>query len=124
MTTWWQAHPRSASAFPPTIGSIATTRRAEVTELFEQLLAAHNHIPAERMRAAHDLPMHHVGRLIACGRAEGAFRADPPTSWMVAVYHSVIHGAATEIAAGRLADDDAADLITSTLLAAYAPPAE
>ncbi|MEV6429295.1 TetR family transcriptional regulator [Nocardia sp. NPDC051463] len=88
------------------------------------LLAAHNHIPAERIRAAHDRPMHRVGRLIERGRAEGAFRADLPTSWMVAVYHSVIHGAATEIAAGRLADDDAADVITSTLLAAYAPPAE
>lgn len=40
---------------------------------------------------------------------------------MVAVYHSVVHGAATEVIAGRLTDRKAATLITTTLLAAYAP---
>ncbi|MBF6102370.1 TetR/AcrR family transcriptional regulator [Nocardia cyriacigeorgica] len=86
------------------------------------LLAAQNYIPAERIRAAHDLPMRRVRRLVERGRREGVFRDDLPISWMVAVYHSVVHGAAGEIAAGRMADDAAADLITITLLSMYAPP--
>ncbi|MFE9324331.1 hypothetical protein ACIHDR_10825 [Nocardia sp. NPDC052278] len=40
-------------------------------------------------------------------------------SWLVAVYHSVVHGAA---AAGHLADSDATVLITTTPLAVYPPP--
>jgi AcrR family transcriptional regulator len=86
------------------------------------LLAAQNHIPAERIRAAHDLPMRRVRRLIERGQKEGMFRDDLPLSWLVAVYHSVVHGAAGEVAAGRIADDDAAALIAIILLAAYAPP--
>lgn len=85
------------------------------------LLAAQNHIPDERIRAAHDRPMRRVRRLIESGRAAGIFRDDLPVSWMVAVYHSIVHGAATEITAGRLTDRNAAALITATLLAAYAP---
>ncbi|MEV2226671.1 TetR/AcrR family transcriptional regulator [Nocardia vinacea] len=85
------------------------------------LLAAQNHIPSERIRAAHDLPMRRVRRLIERGQKESIFRDDLPLSWLVAVYHSVVHGAAGEITAGRIADDDAATLITTTLLAAYAP---
>ncbi|WP_280250274.1 hypothetical protein [Nocardia abscessus] len=86
------------------------------------MLAAQIHIPAERIRAAHDLPMRRVRRLIQRGQKESIFRDDLPLSWLVAVYHSVVHGAAGEITAGRIADDDAAALITTTLLAAYAPP--
>ncbi|MGY1949039.1 TetR/AcrR family transcriptional regulator [Nocardia asiatica] len=85
------------------------------------LLAAQNHLSAERIRAAHDLPMQRVRRLIERGRKEGVFRDDLPISWMVAVYHSVVHGAAGEIAAGRATDHDAAHLITTTLLSAYMP---
>ncbi|NNH74871.1 TetR/AcrR family transcriptional regulator [Nocardia uniformis] len=85
------------------------------------LLAAQNHIPEERIRAAHDRPMRRVRRLIENGRATGVFRDDQPVPWMVAVYHSVVHGAATEITAGRLTDQNAATLITGTLLAAYSP---
>ncbi|WP_406274462.1 TetR/AcrR family transcriptional regulator [Nocardia sp. NBC_00881] len=92
----------------------------KIIDRFRALLAAaQNHLPAERIRAAHDRPMRRVQRLIERGRTEGVFRDDLPLSWMVTVYHSVVHGAAGEIAVGRLSDDDAAELITKTLLAAY-----
>ncbi|MFQ6325827.1 MULTISPECIES: TetR/AcrR family transcriptional regulator [unclassified Nocardia] len=106
------------------IGRLVAASWKLIDQFRSLLVAAHNHIPAERIRAAHDLPMRRVSRLIERGRTEGAFRADLPTSWMVAVYHSVIHGAATEVAAGRLTDDDAAHVITTTLLAAYTPSSE
>jgi hypothetical protein len=38
--------------------------------------------------------------------------------------HSVMHGAADEINAGRLTPDKAAEYITATVLAAFTPPGE
>ncbi|UFS97102.1 TetR/AcrR family transcriptional regulator [Nocardia huaxiensis] len=87
------------------------------------LIAAQNHIAAERIRDAHEGPLRRVTGLIERGRAEGVFRDDQPAQWMATVYYSVIHGAAAEVAAGRLAEADADTLITATLLGAYAPPA-
>ena len=72
-------------------------------------------------RPAHDEPMSRVRSLIESGRRAGAFRADLPADWLVAVFYAVTHGAATEIRAGRLDAADAVGTITATLLAAYAP---
>ncbi|MBF6345465.1 TetR/AcrR family transcriptional regulator [Nocardia cyriacigeorgica] len=95
----------------------------KIVDRYRSLLsAAQDHIPAERIRAAHDMPLRRVERLIERGRECGVFRDDFPVPWMVTVYYSVIHGAAEEIAAGRLTDAHATDLITATLLATYAAP--
>jgi len=50
------------------------------------------------------------------------FRSDLPATWLVGVLLSVMHGAADEINAGQLVADDAAGLISATVLAAYTPP--
>ena len=92
-----------------------------VHEFRTLLLAAQRELPAERIRDHHTRPMHRVERLVQRGRQEGAFRTDLPTSWLVAVFYNVIHGAADELNAGRLTADEAARAITATLLAAYAP---
>lgn len=91
-----------------------------VHEFRTLLLAAQRELPAERIRDHHTRPMHRVERLVQRGRQEGAFRTDLPTSWLVAVFYNVIHGAADELNAGRLTADEAARAITATLLAAYA----
>ncbi|MFD0474643.1 hypothetical protein ACFQ0B_45205 [Nonomuraea thailandensis] len=39
--------------------------------------------------------------------------------WLVSVTHLVIHGAADEVAAGRLTPDDASRVIRETLLGAF-----
>jgi TetR/AcrR family transcriptional repressor of mexCD-oprJ operon len=86
------------------------------------LRAAENCLPPERIRSAHDSPMQRVQTLIDRGRREGAFRTDLPLAWMLALYHSIIHGAADEINAGRLDPTDGAALITTSLFAAFTPP--
>lgn len=92
---------------------------------FRSLLqAAQSALPPGRIRALHERPAERVENLIGRGRAEGVFRSDLPVSWLVSVLHSVLHGAADEINAGRLSVDDAARFITTTVLAAYLPPAE
>jgi TetR/AcrR family transcriptional regulator, mexCD-oprJ operon repressor len=87
------------------------------------LAAAERELPPERIRAHHSEPMSRVGALIGRGQSEGAFRSDLPLEWLVALFYTVMHGAAAEITAGRLSSADAARVITATLLSAYAPPA-
>ena len=86
------------------------------------LLAAERELPAERIRAYHDQPLRRVREIIDRGQRGGVFRADLPAPWLVAIFYTVVHGAADEITAGRLRVADAAQMITSTLLAAYTPP--
>ena len=86
------------------------------------LEAGQRELPPGRIRAHHDQPMNRVAALVGRGRRDGVFRSDLPAEWMVALFYSVMHGAAAEIGAGRLSSGDASGVITSTLLAAYTPP--
>jgi TetR/AcrR family transcriptional regulator, mexCD-oprJ operon repressor len=86
------------------------------------LVAAEQELPAERIRSLHDRPMERVQALVERGRDDGVFRRDLPVEWLVAIFYTVLHGAADEIEAGRLAVDEAAGAIIATLLAAYTPP--
>jgi TetR/AcrR family transcriptional regulator, mexCD-oprJ operon repressor len=86
------------------------------------LVAAQETLPPGRVRELHADPMARVEGLIERGRKEGVFRTDLPTSWLVGSMHSVMHGAADEIHAGRLTPDKAAEYITATVLAAFTPP--
>jgi TetR/AcrR family transcriptional repressor of mexCD-oprJ operon len=87
------------------------------------LLAAQRELPAERIREVHDPILRRVQSLIGRGQDAGAFRSDLPRQWLITTAFSLMHAAAEDAAAGR-ATDDAARLITATLLAAYTPPAE
>ncbi|GAB3826151.1 TetR family transcriptional regulator [Kribbella italica] len=86
------------------------------------LIAAQDVLPPRRIRELHAGPAERMERLVERGRDEGVFRTDLATAWLVAVLHSVMHGAADEIAAGRLTADEAAGHITATVLAAFTPP--
>jgi AcrR family transcriptional regulator len=86
------------------------------------LTAAGSELPPERVRAHHGQPMSRVEALLERGQQAGAFRTDLPLDWLVALFYTVLHGAAAEITAGRLPAADAARVITATLLAAYTPP--
>ena len=86
------------------------------------LAAAEQALPAEDVRAAHDGLLARATALIERGRAEGAFRTDLSSSWLASVLHSLVHCAATEVAAGRLSAEDAADYIAATALSSFTPP--
>ncbi|WP_049570698.1 TetR/AcrR family transcriptional regulator [Nonomuraea sp. SBT364] len=86
------------------------------------LVAADRTLSTERIRQWHDQPLARVERLIARGRDEGAFRADLPVSWLVSTFFSLLHTAGQEIEAGRLGRQDAAGVLTATLLAAFRKP--
>jgi TetR/AcrR family transcriptional repressor of mexCD-oprJ operon len=92
-----------------------------VDQIRALMQAAERTLPAERVHAAHEGPARRVEALIERGRDAGVFRVDLPTPWLITVFHGVLHAAAAEVGAGNVAADDAPELITATLLAAYAP---
>lgn len=81
------------------------------------IAAAGEDLSPERIRQLHDTPAARVEGLIERGREAGVYRTDMPTSWQVAMLHQVLHGAAGEIANGRLASADAPHLIIETVFA-------
>lgn len=83
--------------------------------------AAQRALPAGEVRRRHDQPMAYVERIIARGRAEGAFRTDLPVEWLVTTVYTLLHAAADEAAAGRLATDTAGEILVKTLLGALKP---
>ncbi|MFC6018263.1 TetR/AcrR family transcriptional regulator [Plantactinospora solaniradicis] len=85
------------------------------------LEAAQKTLPPGRLHDLHAKPEQRVGDLIVRGQAEGVFRDDLPASWLAGVLHHVIHGAATDVATGRLDRADAPGFISETILAAYRP---
>jgi hypothetical protein len=62
-----------------------------------------------------------VQSLIEQGQRAGTFRRDLPRHWLVTTAYTLMHAAAEDVTAGRLDADDAARLITATLLAALTP---
>jgi TetR/AcrR family transcriptional regulator, mexCD-oprJ operon repressor len=95
-----------------------------VNQFRSLLVAAQATLPPGRIRELHAEPAERVRGLVARGQAEGVFRTDLPTSWLVGTAQNVMHGAADEINAGRLDPDDAANAISATLLAAFTPPGQ
>jgi TetR/AcrR family transcriptional repressor of mexCD-oprJ operon len=93
-----------------------------VDEFRALMTAAQRTLPGERIRGHHDVPLRRIQSILDRGRAEGVFRTDLPAAWLLATYYGVMHGAADEINAGRLSEEDAPGVITRTLLAAFTPP--
>jgi AcrR family transcriptional regulator len=93
-----------------------------VAESVGLLAAADGVVPAERLRKLHGRPAERIATLIERGRDEGAFRADLPLSWLVSAVHLLVHGAAGEVRAGRLAPKDAPRVLTASVLGLLAPP--
>jgi TetR/AcrR family transcriptional regulator, mexCD-oprJ operon repressor len=61
--------------------------------------------------AAHD----RVGGLVRRGRAEGSFRTDLPTDWLVTSTLALMHACGDEVRAGRLDTCDALQIVTTTI---------
>ncbi len=87
------------------------------------LAAATQELSEERIWELHADLATRVDGLIRRGRDEGAFRNDMPATWLLAVLHQIVHGAAEEIDAGRLDADQAPDLVGRTALALFSPDA-
>lgn len=93
-----------------------------VAESVGLLAAADGIVPAERLRRLHDRPADRVEALIRRGQADGDFRDDLPLPWLITAIHLLVHGAAGEIRAGRLAAADAPNVVSASVLGLLNPP--
>ncbi|MEY7972584.1 TetR/AcrR family transcriptional regulator [Saccharomonospora xinjiangensis] len=91
-----------------------------VDEAGALLAAAQKELAPARIRELHRKAEARVRDLLERGQREGAFRTDLPVSWLLATTHVVMHGAADEVAAGRLTPEEAPRFIDATLQAAFA----
>jgi TetR/AcrR family transcriptional regulator, mexCD-oprJ operon repressor len=95
----------------------------QIVHQFRSVLqAAQRELPAERIRAVHDRILRRVQTIVDRGRHAGVFRDDLPKRWLVTTVFSLMHAAAEDTAAGRLDAEDAARIVSATLLAALTPP--
>jgi AcrR family transcriptional regulator len=86
-----------------------------VAESAALLTAAETVLPAGRVRELHAEPARRMAELIRRGQEQGVFRADLPTTWLVSLVHYILHGAASEVRAGRLPSHGASDMVTKSV---------
>jgi AcrR family transcriptional regulator len=84
--------------------------------------AARHELPPERIHGSHDRIRRRVQNIIDRGQRTGIFRDDLPKKWLITTAISLMHAAADDNAAGRLAAHDASRFIAATMLAALTPP--
>jgi AcrR family transcriptional regulator len=89
----------------------------EILDRHRRLFVAADRVLAtERIREHHDRPLRRVERLIERGRREGDFRTDLPLEWLVTTFFALIHSAAQEREAGRLAPEEVEPILIRTML--------
>ncbi|MHA6625700.1 TetR/AcrR family transcriptional regulator [Pseudonocardia sichuanensis] len=93
-----------------------------VAESVGLLAAAEGTVPAERLHRLHGPHARRVETLIRRGQREGVFRTDLPLVWLTNAAHLLVHGAAGEVLAGRLAGADASRVVSASVLGVLAPP--
>ncbi|MER7004874.1 TetR/AcrR family transcriptional regulator [Dactylosporangium sp. NPDC000555] len=87
------------------------------------LQAAQTVLPPGQVQQLHAKPEQRVHDLIRRGQAEGVFRADIPADLLASVLHHILHGAATDVATGRLDTTDAPRFVAEMALAVCVVPA-
>lgn len=108
----------------PAVDALARVIRTgwEILDRHRGLLGVVGALAPDRLRSHHAEVLDRLDHLIARGQAEGRFRDDLPRDWLVSVAYSLIHTAAQEVNAGRLAAADANDVLVATIVGALAPP--
>lgn len=76
-------------------------------------------LSANALRRAHEQINAPILALIKRGRRSGAFRKDLPATWLLATYYALMHAAADEVNAGRLANREALTALKRTIGAAF-----
>lgn len=87
------------------------------------LTAAEDALPPGRVRELHEAHVQRAADLVERGQRQGVFRTDLPVSWLVSATQALLHQAAEETRTGRLAEADAARVVTASVHSLLAAPA-
>jgi AcrR family transcriptional regulator len=92
-------------------------RSWRIVDSFHRLLgAAEESLSNERIMAHHAEPMARVQALIERGQREGVMRRDLSAAWLTSCFTALLHAAAGELRAGRLAEADADQVVSATVV--------
>lgn len=92
-------------------------RSWRIVDTFHRLIgAAEDALSNERIMAHHAEPMARVQALIERGQREGSMRRDLGAEWLTSCFTALLHAAAAELRAGRLAEDDADRVVAATVV--------
>jgi AcrR family transcriptional regulator len=94
-----------------------------VAESAALLEAAQGVLPPGRLRELHASPSKRMEDLIRRGQREGAFRTDLPLPWLVSAVHYLLHGAAEQLRAGNLTEENVGRVATETVQSVLRDPA-
>jgi TetR/AcrR family transcriptional regulator, mexCD-oprJ operon repressor len=101
---------------------LVTTAWQSISGRHRTIVAMSLELPPEVRREAHEAGLVPIRRLVERGRAEGDFRDDQPVEWLVSVLYALLHGAAEDVAGGRLDASSAGELIAASVRGAFSPP--
>ncbi|HEX8104230.1 MAG TPA: TetR/AcrR family transcriptional regulator [Solirubrobacteraceae bacterium] len=85
---------------------------------YHALVAINSRLPSEELHGRHGSALAALEPLIVRGQAAGAFRADVPPSWHLAVILALVHTASAEARAGRIAEDRVEDALVGAVAGA------
>jgi AcrR family transcriptional regulator len=85
--------------------------------------AAAAQLSPETLRRTHEAGYARARQMFEAGMQQGDFRTDVPVAWLVSVFHALLHAAGDDVRAGRLSSATALHALTTTMRAAFAPPA-
>ncbi|KRE23083.1 TetR/AcrR family transcriptional regulator [Agromyces sp. Soil535] len=92
-------------------------RSWRIVDTFHRLLgAAEESLSNDRIIAHHAEPMARVRALIERGQREGVMRRDLSAEWLTSCFTALLHAAAGELRAGRLAEADADQVVAATVV--------
>jgi AcrR family transcriptional regulator len=98
---------------------VATTWRT--MGRFHALVSINSRLPQAELHAKHGPVLASLEPLIARGQREGAFRADVPAAWHLAMILALIHAASAALQAGHGAPEDIEAALVATVLGAVGP---
>lgn len=100
-------------------------RSWRIVDTFHRLLGvAEEALSNERVLAHHQQPMARVHALIERGQHAGAVRRDLDASWLTSCVTALLHTAAGELRAGRLAEADADRVVAATVISLLTAPVD
>jgi hypothetical protein len=77
--------------------------------------AAAEQLSPAALARAHEAAHRRIRDLTERGRAEGVFRTDLPTDWLVTSCFALMHACGDEVRAGRMDASAAPDVLTATM---------
>jgi TetR/AcrR family transcriptional repressor of mexCD-oprJ operon len=120
------AFDEATAGAPSAVEGLERAIRASWAELSRHTAiaeAAAAQLSPEALRRTHESGYEHVRRAFEAGMEAGEFRSDVPVEWLLSVYHALLHAAGDDVRAGRIDRATALHALTTTMRAAFAPPA-